>query len=389
MILQGVNRIGSDAAVNLRVCNGKIAAITPAAAQSKAGHLTLTFKNALIFPGLINSHDHLDFNLFPALGGKIFNNYTEWGKHIHATYKEEIDATLKVPLMLRYQWGVYKNLLSGVTTVVNHGQKMLLQNSPISIFEESHSLHSVHFEKSWKLKLNNPVKKKLPVNIHIGEGTDRQSATEIDDLVRFNLLKRNLIGVHGVVMSAEQAKAFKALVWCPESNYFLLNKTAQIDELKQHTKILFGTDSTLTGGWNIWNHLQLARIAGLLKDHELYATLNENPANVWQLNSGAIEPGRDADLVITDNKSLRNGFDAFFSTGPRNILLVTHNGEISLFDEGLLPQLQNLDLDNFSRVFLGDCCKYVKGDLPGLIRNIRQYNPDVKFPVTINDTIEV
>jgi len=388
MILQGVNRIGEDAAINIRVCNGKIADITPADAKSKAGHLTLTFKSALIFPGLINSHDHLDFNLFPALGGKIFNNYTEWGKHIHTTYKDEIDAVLKIPLMLRYQWGVYKNLLCGVTTVVNHGEKTLLQNSPINIFEESQSLHSVQFEKNWKLKLNNPAKKKLPVNIHIGEGTDGQSAAEIDDLVKFNLLKRNLIGVHGVAMSAEQAKAFKALVWCAESNYFLLNKTAQIDKLKRHTKILFGTDSTLTGGWDIWSHLQLARIAGMLNDHELYATLNENPANVWQLNLGAIEPGRDADLVITDNKSLRNGFDAFFSTGPEHILLVTHNGEISLFDESLLSQLQGLDLDNFSRVFFGDRCKYVKGDLPGLIRNIRQYNPDVKFPVTINETIE-
>lgn len=202
-------------------------------------------------------------------------------------------------------------------------------------------------------------------------------------------MKRNLIGVHGVAMSAKQAVAFKALVWCPESNYFLLNKTAQVDELKRYTKILFGTDSTLTGGWNIWNHLQLARITGLLSDDDLYATLNKNPANVWQLNSGAIEPGRDADLVVAYNRSAGNGFDAFFSIGPKNILLVTRGGEISLFDESLLPQLQNLDLDNFSRIFFGDCCKYVKGDLPDLMRNIRRYNPDVKFPMTINEAVQV
>lgn len=161
MILQSVNRIGYHEAVNIRVCNGKIADITPADAKSKAGHLTLSFNNALIFPGLINSHDHLDFNLFPALGGKTFNNYAEWGKHIHTAYKNEINAVLKIPVMLRYQWGVYKNLLCGVTTVVNHGEKTLLQNSPVNIFEESHCLHSVQFDKPWKLKLNNPAKKKI------------------------------------------------------------------------------------------------------------------------------------------------------------------------------------------------------------------------------------
>jgi cytosine/adenosine deaminase-related metal-dependent hydrolase len=95
--------------------------------------------------------------------------------------------------------------------------------------------------------------------IHTGEGKDELAYKEIDELIHWNLLGKKLIGIHGVVMSEDQAKEFEALVWCPGSNYFLLNQTAQIDRLKKHTTILFGTDSTLTGNWNIWDHIRLAR----------------------------------------------------------------------------------------------------------------------------------
>ena len=53
------------------------------------------FTSATVFPGLINSHDHLDFNCFSILGQRKFTNYSEWGTHIHQIYKEQIDAILK------------------------------------------------------------------------------------------------------------------------------------------------------------------------------------------------------------------------------------------------------------------------------------------------------
>ena len=206
----------------------------------------------------------------------------------------------------------YKNLLCGVTTVVNHGEKTGLTNTPITIFEETQCLHSVQFEKQWKIKLNNPVKRSLPVNIHAGEGTDTQSSNEIDDLIKFNILKKRLIGVHAVAMSATQAGHFEAIVWCPETNVFLLNKAAPVDVLSKHTEILFGTDSTLTGNWNIWEHLRLARDTGMLSDEGLLATLNRNPAGVLKLNCGDIATGKDADLVVAKKDPGKNNYDAFF-----------------------------------------------------------------------------
>jgi cytosine/adenosine deaminase-related metal-dependent hydrolase len=389
MILGNVNIIGNNEPVNIRVCNGKIADITPASSKNKTGHLQLIFDDAIIFPGLINSHDHLDFNLFPQLGDRKYHNYTEWGKHIHKTYKNEIAAVLKIPVLLRSEWGIYKNLLCGVTTVVNHGEKSGLKNELITVFEESQCLHSVQFEKNWKIKLNNPLKRDLPVNIHVGEGDDWLSFREIDYLIQYNLLKRKLIGVHGVSMSAMQAEKFEALVWCPESNYFLLGKTAPVDELAKHTKILFGTDSTLTGSWDIWEHLRLARKTKLLTDEALYEALNQNAANTWQLNSGSINEGKDADLVVAKQPAGKKDLEAFFAFTPADILLVTHKGEISLFDQTMLPQLPHIELNSFSKVFITGTCKYVKGDLPALIRKIKAYQPDVNFPAEIKELVQL
>ena len=384
MILNKVKMAGTDEPVNISFDGDKIKNVSAAILKDTNDKLVLTFDDAIIFPGLINSHDHLDFNLFPKLGNKTYNSYTEWGNHIHKNYKDEIASVLKIPVSLRARWGVYKNLLCGVTTVVNHGETLGLENDLITVFEKTQVLHSVQFEKGWKFKLNNPFKGKLPVNIHVGEGDDWQSFREIDQLTGWNLLKKRLIGIHAVAMSEEQAKKFKAIVWCPQSNYFLLNKTSRINLLKKHTSILFGTDSTLTSSWDIWGHLRMARKTKLLTDNKLYLALNQNAASIWQLNCGEIAPGKDADLVVAKINPDAIGFDCFFGLCPADLLLVIHKGNIRLFDKTLLAQLKGIDESNFSKIYVSGSCKYVQGDLPALIENIREHNSTINFPVSIN-----
>ncbi len=383
MILNNIKMPGDDSPVNIGIKGEKIENISPYHLNNSPDILQLKFDGAIAFPGLINSHDHLDFNLFPSLGNKIYSNYTEWGNYIHKNYKEEIAEVLKIPTLLRSRWGMYKNLLCGVTTVVNHGEHSGTKNDLITVFEQCHCLHSVGFEKNWKFKLNNPNKLGLPVAIHTGEGDDWLSYKEIDQLTWWNLLRRKLIGIHAVAMSESQAKKFKALIWCPQSNFFLLNKTAKINLLKKHTVILFGTDSTLTSNWNIWEHLHLARETNQLNDEELYNTVNKNASDAWQLHCGEIAPGKDADIVIAKLKHGKSDLNSFFSLRPADLLLVIQKGNIRLFDEKLLPQLKTLDLNDFSKIYITGACKYVQGDLPGLMEKIREYNPTVDFPISI------
>lgn len=374
MILNNVRTALLGQKVSIRIKDSKIAQVLPGHFHDKTDELNLAFDDALVFPGLINSHDHLDFNLFPPLAGRTFKNYTEWGVYIHVKYKDIIDQVLQIPEPLRIQWGIYKNLLCGVTTVVNHGKKIKVSDDLITVFQDCQSIHSVHFEKKWRFALNNPLKKNLPVVIHCGEGSDDLAANEIDQLLRSNMLKRSIIAVHGAMMSDEQAKQFKALVWCPESNYFLLDHIAPIDHLKKQLPILFGTDSTLTGDWNIWNHIRKAKQTDCLTDQELYESLTINAATIWGLNTGKIQEDQDADLVVSKAET-------FFTTDPQNILLVVHKGQIRLFDETLLQQLKTINIDEYSEICLGGSNKYIKGDLPALMSKIKQFYPNASFPL--------
>jgi len=382
MILNNLKMIGEDKPVNIRIADGKITDVSTTTISVAQKALNLKFEQALVFPGIINSHDHLDFNLFPKLGNQTYPSYKAWGNDIHTRNKEEIADILKIPFLLRVSWGLYKNLLCGVTTVVNHGDRLYMDNELITIFENTHCLHSVQFEKYWQIKLNDPLKVKLPAVIHIGEGQDWPSHREIERLIRWNIFRKKLIGVHAVAMTEKQAKKFKAVVWCPQSNYFLLNKTSRVDLLKNHTRILFGTDSTLTGNWNFWAHLTTARKTRLLSDKLLYDSLNRNAVNTWKLNCGKIGTGKDADIVIAKVKEGKATFDSFFGIGPSDLLMVIHNGNVRLFDEIMLPQLETLNLNDFSRVYLNNSCKYVQGDLPSLMDRIKEYQPKINFPVS-------
>jgi cytosine/adenosine deaminase-related metal-dependent hydrolase len=380
MIISKVHIIGEEGFKDIEIETGKILSVT---SHDPALRPTIILEeDHIAFPGLINSHDHLDFNSFPQLGNGIYNNYKEWADDIHRSNADEINAVLAIPLAVRILWGIYKNLLSGVTSVVNHGNKLRIEKELVTVFQDCYSLHSLEYEKNWKWKLNDPFKKNKPFVIHTGEGTGEPSQNEITELIRANWLKREMIAIHGVAMTAAQAKGFKALVWCPASNDFLLGATAAIEKIKCQTAVLFGTDSTLSAGWNIWDHLRLARKTKQLSDAELLNSLTILAAKTWGLNKGSIIPNKAADIVIAKKKAGLTDMDSFFSINPGDIQLVIHQGNIRLFDNSLLDQLTKAGFNTggFSEITIGEQAKFIEGDLPGLMNTIKKYYPDALLP---------
>ena len=387
IVLHNIHSINADFE-NVTIKDGKIINISSAEkGDAHNNSIHLHFDDAFAFPGLINSHDHLEFDLFPQLGNRVYKSYLEWGENIHLQDKEIIRSVLRVPKELRAEWGIYKNLLAGITSVVHHGERMNINNKAINVFQDCYSLHSVRLEKLWKLKLNKPFAKDQPYVVHVGEGTNDEAFKEINELIRWNFLKRKLIGIHGIAMNTQQAKAFEALVWCPDSNFFLCNATARIHELKTVTKILFGTDSTLSAGWNIWEQLRLARSRGMLTDMELYESLTRTPSLVWNLpERGSLTENKKADIVIAKIKDKTDILNGFFSLNPEDILMIFKDGDIILFDETVLAQLtKHISIQEFSKIFINGTCKFIRGNLPALVKHIKQYNAEIKFPVEIDE----
>jgi cytosine/adenosine deaminase-related metal-dependent hydrolase len=387
MVLKNLNIIGRRELAHIQIRGDKIQTIIPHDGVLKLnnGEQIIEFDKAIAFPGLINSHDHLEFNLFPQLGNTVYKSYIEWGADISKQNKEIIDGIVKIPEQLRVQWGIYKNLLNGFTTVIHHGKYFKIENPLITIFQDCYSLHSVGLEKKWKFKLNKLFAKDQPYVIHAGEGTDKDSFEEISELIRWNFFKRKLIAIHGVSMNTQQAKAFDALIWCPDSNFFLLNKTARIDELKKETAILFGTDSTVSANWNLWEQIRLARKTNMLGDDELLDSLTSMPANVWGLKeSGVLSTGKNADIVIAKMKDSNNSLNSFFLLNPEDILLIVKKGEVILFDHDFHLQLkERIPIKNFTKVFINKMAKFVAGPLHELINQIKKYKLELTFPIEI------
>jgi cytosine/adenosine deaminase-related metal-dependent hydrolase len=400
MLLRNLHIVDQGTLKDLRIAEGRIAAIADAGASasdlsaaSAPGHavsalaneISLSFEDAIALPGLINSHDHLDFDLFPRLGNRIYDSYTEWGTDIHRSDGENIARVLRIPRALRIRWGMYKNLLAGVTSVIHHGAKLDVPKGLISVNQNAESLHSISGEKGWRRKLLHPFRRQRQLVIHIGEGTSPACSKEIRKLIRWNIFGRPLIGIHGIAMNERQAAAFEALVWCPDSNYFLYGKTAAIQQLRRRTTIVFGTDSTLTASWDIWQQLRQARELKMAEDPALWDMVTAGPARLWGLDKcGGIGEGQTADLVIAARPPGTTGWNAVFALEPRDLLLILHQGNIRLFDESLHNQLASLfwPMDNFYPVAIDGKIKYIQGDLPGLMREIQTYDPDASFPVT-------
>jgi hypothetical protein len=103
-------------------------------------------------PGLINAHDHLEFNLFPQLGRGTYPNAAAWARDIYHPGRSPIREQLRVPKPVRLWWGALKNLLSGVTTVCHHNpyeREVFGVDFPVRVVRRFSWAHSLGSSRTW------------------------------------------------------------------------------------------------------------------------------------------------------------------------------------------------------------------------------------------------
>jgi cytosine/adenosine deaminase-related metal-dependent hydrolase len=302
-----VARHGGEACqMDLSIRRGRILPFDSSGEDSFA----LDMSGHLILPGLINSHDHLEFNLFPRLGKGPHANYIEWAETVYRPRQSPLKEHLLVPKPIRLMWGGLKNLLSGVTTVCHHNPYepgVFDIGFPVRVVRRFGWVHSIHFSQGVSAPYRN-TPKRWPFLLHAAEGTCRRAWAEIERLSDAGVLSERTVLIHGVALdhfTIELLKRFKtSLVWCPSSNLFTLGKTIKQEAFDSGLTIALGTDSALTGEGDLIDELRIAKQTKRSSITKLFDMVTANAAKILHLSrgEGEIREGGLADLtVVIDN----------------------------------------------------------------------------------------
>jgi cytosine/adenosine deaminase-related metal-dependent hydrolase len=266
-------------------------------AQEGRFEVILDCGDADIRPGLINAHDHLHRNHYGRLGRPTYPNAYCWADDIQRRYRRRIARLRALPRREALLAGAWKNLFSGVTTVVHHDpwERDFDHAFPINVAR-------VACEDSLGRsgQLDPPAEGSLC--LHVAEGVDDVAAGEVELLDERGLLNERLVAVHGVGMDSAGIDRFRragaALVWCPTSNHFLFGRTAPGELLRDGVDVMIGSDSRLTADVDLLDELRAARAFGLVEDDRLADAVGTTAAKRLGLDEPSLEPGNHADLIL-------------------------------------------------------------------------------------------
>lgn len=327
----------------------------------------------VVFPGLINAHDHLHVNAVPPLpGNPRFRNSYDWIEAFKAHFAEPaVAAALAVPKSVRMRHGALKNLLAGTTCVAHHDPWHAGFDDadfPVAVLRN----YGWSYAPGWpgygpdvrRSFLDTPADR--PWMIHLAEGTDAVAEAELAELEALGCLASNSVLVHGVGLCRQDVERVidrgAAIVWCPSSNHALLGRTLDPRPLCRAGRLALGTDSRLSGARDMLEEMRGIVMRGELEPIRLLELATSAAARILRMpGRGGLSPGDDADMVIVadtggDGRSLlagtsrgqiravvRNGvprvadpdFADWFAFAGIDVVPVTLDGKQKLLDRSL------------------------------------------------------
>jgi cytosine/adenosine deaminase-related metal-dependent hydrolase len=291
----------------------------------------LDLRGYLILPGLINAHDHLEFNLYPRLGRGHYANAGEWARDVYHPGRPPIADQRKISKSTRLMWGGLKNLLCGVTTICHHnpmGFAIFDRRFPVRVVKQFGWAHSLEYSADL-VELFRRTPPEWPFVVHLAEGTDRAARREIFRLDEMGALDRRTILVHAVGLDraglALARRRGASIVWCPSSNEFLLGKTLDAKVRRSGIDIALGSDSAVTAAGDLLDELRVAHQHGAPAD-DLYRMVTEIPARMLRLQE------HPHDFAIFRDRGATPAETLLSADGPEIVIL---NGRIKLISPSL------------------------------------------------------
>jgi cytosine/adenosine deaminase-related metal-dependent hydrolase len=336
---QSVKLIGARVTRNARIAERmdlviRRDRIAPFGTSFRGGEM-IDLSGYLLLPGLINAHDHLEFNLFPRLGRGPYGNSVEWAREVYHPEQPPVEEHIAVPKPVRLMWGGLKNLLSGATTVSHHNPyeaRLFDRNFPVRVIRKFGWAHSLHFSPDLVERFRNTPPSR-PFIVHAAEGRDAGAFSEIERLDAMGVLDRRTVLVHAIALKPSDIEILLArkcsIVWCPSSNLFAYGRTLTLHALASNVPIALGTDSALTADGDIADEIRAARSIQQISMERIFEMVTTRAAAIFRLPkaSGEIQEHGPANLIAvadhgqTPADALNNLFPELVMIGGRIRLL--------------------------------------------------------------------
>lgn len=341
-------------------------------------------QGAWLLPGLINAHDHLGLSSYPPTGRPPHANVYDWAAAVERVrHDPALVAAAAVPLHDRLLLGGLRNLLAGVSAVVQHDPIHPLLVSawrfranvwrhhgfvarvgfPVRVATGVHAAHSLGYEPSLDARA-------LPAQglfaVHAAEGRDARTASEIGLLGERGLLGPRTVLVHALAAGeadiARLAASDTAVVWCPESNQHLYGATAAVARLHAaRVRLALGSDSSLSGVRDALSNLASAKASGVFDDDALLDLATRRGAALFGLPVGGAGAGAVADFVLVDERT------RLLAGDRRAIQLVVVDGRALYGRPDWLAALHvpavTLDVDGAARALHADLARLLRAIL--------------------------
>ena len=334
---------GGRLARTIRINGSRVDGIGVAPGKRDA---VVDLQDSYVFPGLINAHDHLELNSQPRLKWRDrYDNASDWIADFQPRFDSDpaLAVTRAATLDDRVWVGGLKNLLAGVTTVGHHNplHRPLRKRFAVRVVNDFGYSHSLHIDGDAVAASHQRTPRDWPWMIHAAEGTDQRARAELDTLDRLGCLSPNTVLIHGVAFCREAADrvigAGAGLVWCPSSNQYLFDATADVRAFDDADRLALGSDSRLSGEGDLLDELKAAHATRQLSAEGLWRTVGSGAAQLLRLkDAGRLAPGVPADLTVM--RSLGPcPFDTLVSASRCDVRLTVIDGMPAIGEPGLLP----------------------------------------------------
>jgi imidazolonepropionase-like amidohydrolase len=334
--------------------------------SSPSAGLPIISTGSLIFPGLIDAHNHPVYNVLDTIPfSQLFTERYEWQSDpLYARFKDQFNDIRDyggndVQETNLFKLAEIRALTAGTTMIqgVNaysseHDsfahQGIVIDNAerfPSRIYHEVFPLRrGLSF---WQTKQAEYWDRFI---IHLSEGTNQDALDEFYTWQNLGLLDWRTTIIHGVPLGsaewAAMAAAGASLVWSPASNLLLYGMTADIPAaLAAGVNVALAPDWTESGSLNILAELKVAEQFnisawhGSITPQQMVEFITRNAAQALGIQAwaGQIGPGYQADLMVIPGDP-SSPYTALLEADPANVQLTIVNGRPLYGDPDLMRQ---------------------------------------------------